>query len=187
MTVIISNSVRAVALVLVVSSGACKKDLDARQAGNRGERHSTTGIPALEWTIRFMGDGLDNPTSFAYEELARMEMIRLENILQERTHLRDEVSSWEGPSLDSLLARTQARPGPMSMTLVAADGYRITCTRDDLRSAIVALKDGSGRWLAEVGDRSPVRLVPPGMPGNYWVRNVRQIIVETIPKSPESQ
>jgi DMSO/TMAO reductase YedYZ molybdopterin-dependent catalytic subunit len=112
-----------------------------------------------------------------------MEMTRLENVLQQRTHLPDEVSSWEGPALDLLLARAEIKLGPMLLTVEGADGYMVKREREDLRSAIVALKDGDGRWLAEVGDRRPLRLVPPHTTGNYWVSNVTRITVEPVPNS----
>ena len=66
----------------------------------------------------------------------------------------------------------------MTLSFEAADGYRIDCTQDDLKSAILALQDGEGCWLTEVGKRFPLVLVPPEVPGNYWVRNVRRITVE---------
>jgi len=104
-------------------------------------------------------------------------------VLQQRTHLPDVVTSWEGPTLDSLLAKAVLKPGPMLLTVESVDGYMVKREREDFQSAIVALKDGDGRWLAEAGNRYPLRLVAPHTTANYWVRNLKRITVEPLPRS----
>ena len=88
--------------------------------------------------------------------------------------------------MEPLLERARPRSGSLKFTLVAADGYAIECTSAQLKSAIIALKDGHGSWLAEVGRRRPVKLVAPNATGDYWVRNLVQINVEPAPESGSS-
>ncbi len=134
----------------------------------------------MEWTIELTGSGLEKPTVFAYEQLARMEMRRLDNVLLQMTHYPDRMTCWRGPGLDGLLETARIKAGPMIVTLEASDGYRVCCPLGDLKSAVVALQDGEGRWLAEVGGESPVRLVPPHKTGDYWVSSLRRIMVEPL-------
>jgi DMSO/TMAO reductase YedYZ molybdopterin-dependent catalytic subunit len=135
-------------------------------------------VPDVEWTIELTGSGLEKPTVFSYRQLAEMEMVLLENVLRQMSHFPDERGSWRGPSLDALLSMSKIKPGAMRFVFEAVDGYRIEAAREDLTSAIVALQDGEGRWLTEVGKRRPVVLVVPERPGNYWVWNLRRITVE---------
>jgi DMSO/TMAO reductase YedYZ molybdopterin-dependent catalytic subunit len=140
-------------------------------------------VPDVEWTIELTGSGLEQPTVFSYRQLAEMEMVLLENVLRQMTHFPDDRSSWRGPSLDALLSQGKIKPGAMKFLLEGADGYRIEAAREDLTSAIVALQNGEGQWLTEVGKRRPVLLVVPERPGNYWVWNLRRITVEPSAES----
>ena len=131
----------------------------------------------MEWTIEITGSGLGKTTVFTYQQFAAMEMTRLDNVLQQKTHFPDETSSWRGVPLDKLFDAVEIKPGPMTFTLEAVDGYQISGTREHLRSAIIALQDGDGRWLTEIGQRRPVKLIPPHATGDYWVSNLVRIIV----------
>ena len=72
----------------------------------------------------------------------------------------------------------EIKPGPMRLRLEAQDGYAAEATLDDMKSAIVALKDGEDRWLARAGKPCPLRLVPPFKTGDYWIRCLNRITVE---------
>jgi hypothetical protein len=132
----------------------------------------------VEWKIEITGSGVGKTTVFTYQQLAAMEMIQLDDVLQQKTHFPDERSGWRGVPLHKLLEMAEIKPGPVTFTLEAVDGYRIQATRDQLESAIIALQDREGRWLAEVGRRRPLKLVPPNATGDYWVRNLNRVIVD---------
>jgi hypothetical protein len=134
----------------------------------------------VDWSVEFTGPGLNKPAVFTFEQLARMEMTRLDNVVMLKTHGPDETASWRGPSLDALLTEMQVKPGPMTVTIEAADGYTRECRRENLGSAILALQDGSGQWLAELDRACPIRLVPPDKPGDYWIMNPARITVEPL-------
>ena len=137
----------------------------------------------MEWTIEVTGTGVEKPTAFTFEQLARMETTRLENVLLQMTHSPDAMTSWEGPTLDSLLEVARVKSGPMTFTLEAIDGYTMECQRGDMDSAVIARKDGQGRWLVELDAAAPVRLVPPHKTGDYWIRNLHRIAVEPTSNS----
>lgn len=128
-------------------------------------------------TLELTGSGLGNPTVFTFEQLRQMDMTRLDHVLMQKSHTPDEFTSWRGPSLEALLTAAQIKPGPMLVTLEAADGYRKRCSREQLKSAIVALQDGDGRWLSQTGSTCPLRLVPPELTGDYWIRDLCRITV----------
>jgi hypothetical protein len=135
-------------------------------------------MPPLDWTVELSGSGLEAPVALSFEQLGRMEMIRVTDALMQRTHEPDITTSWQGPSIYALLAAARVKPGLMNVTFEAVDGYRKTCTLAELGSAILALKNGEGQWLVQADARSVMRLIIPQKPGDYWVANLRRIIVE---------
>jgi hypothetical protein len=80
--------------------------------------------------------------------------------------------------LEPLLAAAEIKPGPMKVTLVAEDGYEIEATLDDMKDAILAMKDGEGRWLLRADEDCEWKLVPPHKPGNFWIMNLAKIMIE---------
>ncbi len=155
--------------------GACQKSSELAAVTG-----PTPRLPYENWSLELAGSGLGRPTVFTSEQLGRMEMTRLDNVLMQRSYAPDKLTSWRGPSLESLLAAAEVKPGPLILTLTAADGWEIKFTRQELKSAIIALQDGQGRWLAELDNTCPLRLVPPNMTANYWLRNVCRITVEPV-------
>ncbi len=129
-------------------------------------------------TIELTGSGLGRPTIFTLEQLRVMPFTRLDSVVMCRKTVADQVTSWRGPTLELLLAEARIKPGPMTLTLEATDGYQMTCTREDLESAIVALQDGEGRWLTDLDAAGTLRLIPPKLTANYWVQDLCRITVE---------
>jgi hypothetical protein len=137
-------------------------------------------IPAVKAKLELKGPGLGNPRTYSYAQLAALKTTRLDNVLMQKSHEDDELTSWQGPALAQLLAEAGLKPGPMKLTLVAEDEYEIDMTLAEARDAIVALKDGEGRWLArdDDGEGCFLRFVPPHEPGNFWIMNLVEIRVE---------
>jgi len=130
--------------------------------------------------IEMMGNGLSQSVVFDLNQLRSMPMVGLRDVLMRKTHSEDKRLSCEGPSLESLLGEAQLKPGSMKVRLIAADGFTIETTLDELDDAVVALKDGEGRWLGETDAKCPLKLVPPRLPGNFWVMNLCRIQVEPV-------
>ena len=175
------RAIQGAALGCALLTCGCQKDgpgHTVRDLPDQGSKRAE--VPDVEWALELTGSGLGKPALFTYEQLARMEMVRLDNVLMQKSHEADETSSWQGPSLDTLLEAAEVKPGPKKLTLKAADGYEMDCTLKEMKSAIVALRDGQGRWLAELDATRPLRLVPPHKPGDYWVANLRRITVEPV-------
>ncbi|MFH0981046.1 MAG: molybdopterin-dependent oxidoreductase [Planctomycetota bacterium] len=148
--------------------------------------HRVSPVPQVAAKLELTGGGLARPTTFTFEQLANLPMTRLDHVLFQKTHKEDEVTSWQGPALETLLAAAQLQPGAMTVTLEATDGYAIETTLESLKDAIVALKDDQGRWLAEINNNCPLRLVPPHKPGNFWIMNLCRIKVEPAGSSATS-
>ena len=133
------------------------------------------GSPNVDWELQVTGD-VGNPITLSYDELVEMEQVNLDEITMEKSTGEDEVTSWSGPALDTILARAEAGD-PASVTAVAADGYAIDITSDELQGALVALKRG-GEWITEVEpDNGPIRLVTPETPANRWVFQLQELQV----------
>ena len=133
------------------------------------------GAPKVDWELTISGD-VESPVTFSYKELAAMEEVDLTEILMEKSTGEDEITSWSGVALDSLL--DQAGAGDFStITALAEDGYAVEMAAGDLNNAIVALKV-SGDWIAEVTpDKGPIRLVTPDTPASRWVFQITEIQV----------
>jgi hypothetical protein len=173
-----------VLVVVLCALWGCQQSERTGSAVEASGGVSAQEVAPVDVKIELTGSGLARPTVFTFEALANMKMTRLDNVLMLKSHEPDETTSWEGPALEVLFTSAGIKPGPMTITLEAPDNYEADCTRDELRSAIVALKDGNGRWLYEVDPRCPIRLVPPELPGNYWVMNPSCITVEPDDVAP---
>ena len=133
------------------------------------------GVPDVDWELKVGGD-VPSPMTFSFADLAAMDEMDLTEILMEKSTGEDEVTSWSGVPLESLL--TEAGAGEfVTITALASDGYAIEIAAGELENAIVALKD-NGEWIAEVTpDKGPIRLVAPDTPGNRWVYQIIEIQV----------
>jgi hypothetical protein len=129
-------------------------------------------------TIELTGSGLGRPTIFTLEQLRAMPFTRLDGVVMRRKTAADQATSWRGPALESLLAEARIKPGPAILALEATDGYQMTCMREDLESAILALQDGEGRWLTDLDAAGTLRLIAPELTANYWVQDLCRITVE---------
>ena len=133
------------------------------------------GVPKVEWELKISGD-VQTPLAFTYDNLASREMVDLTEILMAKSVGEDEVTSWSGVELSSLLSEAGADDFA-TITVIAVDGYAIEISADELTDGIIALKD-SGEWIAEVSpDKGPIRLVTPDTPANRWVFQVIEIQV----------
>lgn len=166
-----SRSLETVLLVgfaIMLNRPECRREADTRPRE----------APQVDATIELTGSGLGKPTTFGFAQLAGMKMAKLDNVLMRKSHEDDETTSWQGPPLESLLAAARLKPGAMTVTLEADDGYEVETSLDDLKDAVVALKDGEGRWLADLEAECALKLVPPHKPGNFWIVNLSRIMVE---------
>ena len=135
-----------------------------------------SGPPKVDWELTISGD-VDSPTTFSYQELAEKELVDLSDILMEKTRGEDEVRSFSGVPIKSLLTTVGAPEDYSSITAKAADGYAIEISKDEMIDGIVALKQ-SGEWITDVEpDAGPIRLVFPETPANRWVFQVTELVV----------
>ena len=131
------------------------------------------GAPRVDWELKISGD-VESPLTLSFQDLAALEQLDLNEVLMEKSTGEDEVTSWSGVPLAVLL--DQAGAGDFAtITALAADGYAIEISADELDNAIIALKD-KGEWIAEVSpDKGPIRLVTPETPGNRWVFQLTEL------------
>lgn len=133
------------------------------------------GAPKVDWELKVTGD-VSTPLSLSYQDLAGMPQVELNDVMMEKSTGEDEVTSWSGVPLADIFAEAGVSSF-VSVTAIAADGYAIEITSDELEGAIIALKD-KGEWIAEVTpDKGPIRLVCPETPGNRWVFQLTEIQV----------
>ena len=134
------------------------------------------GAPKVDWELRISGS-VGKPMAVSYADLAKMDQIDLTDILMEKSMGEDETGSWSGVPLAAILQQAEVSAGFTSITALAADGYAIEISKDELQDAIVALKK-DGEWITEAEpDKGPIRLVCPEMPANRWVFQLQEIQV----------
>ncbi|MGI6381314.1 MAG: molybdopterin-dependent oxidoreductase [Anaerolineae bacterium] len=134
------------------------------------------GAPRVDWTLSMTG-AVDEALSLSYKELVDEPQTELNELLMQRTHGEDSVGDWSGVALDALLQRAGAADGWVSITALAADGYAIEVTRDEVEGAIVALRE-QGEWIAKADpEHGPIRLVCPLTPADRWVFQLTELQV----------
>jgi DMSO/TMAO reductase YedYZ molybdopterin-dependent catalytic subunit len=174
------KTLQCLAWACLFAAGACATS-PPRQTPQGQQRASPVNeTPSAAFTIELTGSGLHRPMTLTFEQLARMETVRLDEVLMRTSHGPDRMTSWLGPPFEALLEAASVKAGPMTVTLHASDGYTIGCRREELRSAIMALQNGDGHWLSELAEGCHLRLVVPDKPGNYWITNIRRITVEPV-------
>ncbi|HSQ27090.1 MAG TPA: molybdopterin-dependent oxidoreductase [Anaerolineales bacterium] len=133
------------------------------------------GTPKVDWELKVSG-AVNIPLSLSFQELAEMNQVDLKDVKMEKSTGEDEITSWSGVPLSEIFTKAGVTDYS-TITAVAADGYAIEISKDELADGIVALKD-KGEWIAEVTpDKGPIRLVNPKTPGNRWVFALREIVV----------
>ncbi len=125
------------------------------------------GAPEVDWTLGVSG-AVDSPLTLSYADLVGMAQTDLKDVFMDKSLGEDTSGDWSGVALTEILS--QAGAGEyVSITVVAADGYAIEISKDELQDAIVALKE-NGKWIAQIDpDHGPIRLVCPHTPANRWV------------------
>ena len=133
------------------------------------------GAPKVDWTLGVSG-AVSSPLIISYAELAKMLQTDLKDILMQKSQGEDTTGDWSGAALTEILARAGAGEY-VSITVLAADGYAIEISKDELQDAIVALKE-NGKWIAQADpDHGPIRLVCPHTPANRWVFQLTELQV----------
>jgi len=131
------------------------------------------GAPQVEWTLAVTG-AAPNPLALSYADLVAMPQTDLTDILMQKSLGEDEVTSWSGVSLDLILEQAGVTDYA-SITAIAADGYAIEISRDELQDAIIALQK-EGEWITTAEpDKGPIRLVCPETPANRWVFQIIEL------------
>jgi DMSO/TMAO reductase YedYZ molybdopterin-dependent catalytic subunit len=133
------------------------------------------GAPRGDWEVRISG-AVSNPMTLTYNDLAKREMVTLENVLMRRSQGEDRTNTWEGPALAAILEEAGMSANATGLVCSAADGYAMEMTMDDLKGGIIALKV-DGEWLATEDPSDPLRIVLPDKPANFWVRQLIEINV----------
>lgn len=137
---------------------------------------SCSSAPNVDWDLTISG-AVNNPLTLSYKELAKMPQIDMKEIFMDKSTGEDSVGSWSGVLLTDLFAQAGVSEDFVSVTAIAADGYAIEITLDELKNAIVALKE-EGEWIQNSDpEHGPIRMVCPQTPANRWVFQLWEIQV----------
>jgi len=135
-----------------------------------------SGAPKVDWELNISG-AVGQPLTLSYSELSRMPQTDLSDVFMDKSLGEDEVGSWSGVPLEEIFKQAEASPNYSSVTAIAADGYAVEISKDELQGAIVALQT-NGEWIATADpDHGPIRMVCPQTPANRWVFQLQEIQV----------
>lgn len=130
--------------------------------------------PKVEWQVK-IGGAVEKPMDLSFQDLVKLPQTDLNNILMDKSIGEDETTTWSGVKLDELLAQAGAADDFVTLTAFAADGYAIEISRDELKDAIIALKQND-EWIQKSDpEHGPLRLVCPQTPANRWVYQLTEI------------
>jgi len=133
-------------------------------------------VPNVEWVLSISGT-VGEPYLITYQELLVLDQTDLDNVFMDKSVGEDEYGSWSGVTVDYLLSKAAVDPDYVTVTAVAADGYAIEISKEELMGSIVALKE-NGEWIHKADpEHGPIRLVCPQIPANRWVFQVLEIQV----------
>ncbi len=109
--------------------------------------------PKVDWELKISG-AVGTPLTLSFQDLAKMQQTELKDVQMEKSTGEDELTSWSGVSIETIFAQAGVTDYS-TITAVAADGYAIEITKDEMQGGIIALMD-KGEWIAEVTpDKGP--------------------------------
>lgn len=133
-------------------------------------------VPKVDWELSISG-AVGEPYSITYQELLDFDQTNLEDVFMDKSVGEDEYDSWSGVDVDDLLLKANVDSDYVTVTAVAADGYAIEISKEELIGSIVALKEND-EWIQKTDpDHGPIRLVCPQIPANRWVFQVLELRV----------
>jgi DMSO/TMAO reductase YedYZ molybdopterin-dependent catalytic subunit len=130
----------------------------------------------IKWDLKITGD-VGKPLDLKYDDLAKMPQTELKDVLMNKSVGEDQTDTWSGVKLDVLLNQANAAADFTTITALAADGYAIEITKDELKDAIIALTQNGTSIQKSDPEHGPIRLVCPQTPANRWVYQVTEIQV----------
>jgi DMSO/TMAO reductase YedYZ molybdopterin-dependent catalytic subunit len=133
-----------------------------------------SGAPKANWQVQVSGGS--EPLTLSYAALTRMPQTELKDVLMQKSRGEDEVHSFTGVALSQVLKQAGVAEF-VSVTALAADGYAVEISKDELAGGIIALKQ-DGEWIASDKEHGPIRLVCPQTPANRWVFQLQELQVK---------
>jgi DMSO/TMAO reductase YedYZ molybdopterin-dependent catalytic subunit len=135
---------------------------------------SCSAGPKVDWNVK-VGGAVEKPLDLKFQDLVNMPQTDLKDILMDKSIGEDETTTWSGVKLDEIFTQAGAAGDFATITALAADGYAIEITKDELKDAIIALKQ-NGEWIQKSDpEHGPIRLVCPQTPANRWVYQLTEI------------
>ncbi len=136
-----------------------------------------SGAPDVTWELTISGD-VGKTLTLSYKDLAKKPQTTLKDVVMQKSAGEPTLTTWSGVALSELLKQAQGPDSFAGATVIAADGYGIEISKDELEGAIVALRDDKD-WITKTDpDHGPIRLVCPNTPANRWVFQLKEIQIK---------
>lgn len=130
--------------------------------------------PKVDWNLKITG-AVEKSLDLRFQGLVKLPQTDLNDVFMDKSIGEDQTGSWSGVKLDEILNQAGVAADFSTITAIAADGYAIEITKDELKDAIIALKE-NGEWIQKSDpEHGPIRLVCPQTPANRWVFQLTEI------------
>jgi DMSO/TMAO reductase YedYZ molybdopterin-dependent catalytic subunit len=140
-----------------------------------GASGGASGAPKVDWKLSITG-AVSKPLTLTYADLAKRPQTTLKDVVMRRSQGEETKNAWSGPSLDAIFKDAGISSKATGITCVAKDGYSMKMTMDDVKNAIIALKQDD-KWIDTDAKAGPVRLLAPDKTANFWVGQLVEIKV----------
>ena len=133
------------------------------------------GAPRVDWKVSISG-AVSKPLTLTYADLAKRPQATLKDVVMRRSQGEETKNSWSGPTLEAILKDAGVSSKATGITCLAKDGYAMKMTMDDIKNAIIALKQDD-QWIDTDTKSGPVRMLAPDKTANFWVGQLIEIKV----------
>jgi hypothetical protein len=159
-------------VVLVILTALAALTLSACQNWN-GEPIDANDLSYANTTITITGLA-DKPFKITPTELAKLDCVN--NMIETKNSYNNTVRvQATGPLLTSFIESQNANLSDFSsVKIVAADGYKVELTPDDLatKKYVLAIRTGDEPLK---GEEIPLRLISPDTKSSYWVSGIKEL------------
>jgi DMSO/TMAO reductase YedYZ molybdopterin-dependent catalytic subunit len=153
------------AIVLSFALSACGA------AGGGG----ASSAPKVDWKVSITG-AVSKPLALTYADLAKRPQVTLKDVVMRRSQGEETKNTWSGPSLEAILKDAGISAKATGITCIAKDSYAMKMTMDDIKNAIIALKQDD-KFIDTDAKSGPVRMLAPDKTANFWVGQLVEIKV----------
>jgi DMSO/TMAO reductase YedYZ molybdopterin-dependent catalytic subunit len=140
-----------------------------------GAGGGASNAPKVDWKLSISG-AVSKPLTLTYADLVKRPQTTLKDVTMKRSQGEETKNAWSGPALDAILKDAGISAKATGLTCIAKDGYSMKMTMDDVKNAIIGLKQDD-KFIDTDTKAGPIPLLAPDKTANFWVGQLTEIRV----------